>query len=138
MKAETLMLAGGVVAFLLTVYWVRSRDLREKYAVLWLMVATLLLLCGLFPEGIMMFADASRLSYPSAVLFVALAAVYVFSLSVSVSLTHQYRRNVRLAQEIALLEYRVRQLEQESGSGSHRHPDPPPSRGREQAASRPS
>ena len=114
MKAETLMLAGGVTAFLLTVYWVRSRDLREKYAVLWLTVATLLLLCGLFPEGIMLFADASRLSYPSAVLFVALAGVYVFSLSVSVSLTHQYRRSVRLAQEIALLEHRIRQLEQGS------------------------
>ena len=30
MTAETLMLLGGVSAFVLTLYWVRSRGLREK------------------------------------------------------------------------------------------------------------
>jgi hypothetical protein len=111
MTAEGLMLAGGVIAFLLTIYWVRNRDLREKYAVGWMTVAFLLLLSGLFPGLIMTFADASRLSYPAAVLFVALAAIYVFSLAVSVTLTHQYRRTVRLMQELALLEHRLRRLE---------------------------
>ncbi len=116
------MLAGGVIAFLLTIYWVRNRDLREKYAVGWMTVAFLLLLSGLFPGLIMTFADASRLSYPAAVLFVALAAIYVFSLAVSVTLTHQYRRTVRLMQELALLEHRLRRLESmNTGSIGVRH-----------------
>jgi hypothetical protein len=110
--AEMLMLVGGVCAFLLTISWVRRRDLREKYAVMWTVVAFLLLLCGLFPQAIKLFADASHLSYSSAVLFVSLAAIYVYSFAVSVSLTRQHRRNVRLTQEMAMLEYRVRQLEQ--------------------------
>jgi hypothetical protein len=112
LSAERLMLLGGVAAFVLTLYWVRKRRLREKYAVVWIGVALLLLLCGLFPRAIMTFAETARLSYPAAVLFIALAAIYTFSFSVSVSLSRQYRRNVRLAQEITLLEHRVRALEQ--------------------------
>jgi hypothetical protein len=112
MNAELLMLIGGVGAFVLTIYWVRNRTLREKYAVGWIAVATLLLLLGLFPGIIMTFADASRLSYPSAVLFIALAMIYAYAFFASVSLSRQYRRSARLAQELALLEHRLRRLEQ--------------------------
>ena len=111
MNAERLMLIGGVSAFLLTVYWVRSRRLRERYAIGWLLVATLLLVCGIFPDIIMRGANVAHLSYPSAVLFIALAAMYFFSFFVTVSLTRQYRRNVRLLQEIAILNSRLQQVE---------------------------
>ena len=111
MNAERLMLVGGVAAFLLTVYWVRRRKLRERYAIGWLLVGVILLLCGVFPGIIMRFADAARLSYPSAVLFIALAAMYFFSFFVTVSLTRQYRRNVRLLQELAILNSRLREVE---------------------------
>jgi hypothetical protein len=110
-NAERLMMLGGVVAFLLTLSWVRTRALREKYAVLWLGMAFLLLLCGLFPQALMVMADMAHLSYPSAVLFVSLAAIYTFAFSVSVSLTGQHRRNIRLTQDLALLENRLRQVE---------------------------
>jgi Tfp pilus assembly protein PilN len=111
MTAETLMLAGGVTSFALTLYWVRSRELREKYAVAWVLLASGLLLVGLFPGLVMRFADYAHLSYAAAVLFVALTLIYLFAFTVSVSLTHQYRRNVRLTQQVALLEERVRELE---------------------------
>ncbi len=113
MSAEILMQIGGVAAFLLTLYWVRSRALREKYAVVWIGVALLLLICGIFPRLIMTFAEQTGLAYPSAVLFISLGAIYVFSFSVSVSLTNQYRRNVRLSQELALMETRLRALERD-------------------------
>ncbi len=117
MTAERLMLLAGTSAFLLTLYWVRSRDLREKYAVIWLAVASCLLLIGLFPGLIMAFADASRLSYPAAVLFVALAAISLFSMSVSVSLTHQHRNSVRLMQEVALLRERLDRVSPPQAAG---------------------
>jgi hypothetical protein len=117
MNAENLMLAGGVTAFLLTLYWVRSREMREKYAVLWILVAVLLLLCGLFPEVIKGLATAVHLSYPALVLFIALALIYTFSFTVSVSLSHQYRRNARLMQEIALLKHRLEKLEDSLSAG---------------------
>jgi hypothetical protein len=111
MTAELLMLIGGVSAFLLTIYWVRSHHLLERYAVAWIGVAFLLLLCGLFPSVIERLAGVSRLSYPAAVLFVALTAIYVYSFSVSISLTRQYRNTVRLTQELGILENRLRELE---------------------------
>ncbi len=111
MTAELLMLLGGASAFALTLYWVRRRELREKYAVAWVLLASALLILGLFPSLIKSFAEWAHLSYPAAVLLVALTLIYLFSFTVSVSLTHQYRRNIRLTQEIALLEKRVRDLE---------------------------
>ena len=112
MNAPTLMLVGGIVAFLVTVHWVRSRDLRERYAIGWLTLAALLLICGLFPGLIMHGAKYAHLSYASAVLFVSLTAIYCFALFVSVALTHQHRRNVRLLQEVAILNQRLRVLEE--------------------------
>jgi endonuclease/exonuclease/phosphatase (EEP) superfamily protein YafD len=111
-NAENLMLVGGAGAFLMTLYWVRVRELRERSAIAWLLVATLLLLVGLFPEVIERAAERARLSYPAAVLFVALTIIYLNSFFVSVSLTKQYRWNVRLTQQLALLEERVRRLEE--------------------------
>jgi hypothetical protein len=112
MNAPTLMLIGGIVAFLVTIHWVRSRDMRERYAIGWLFLAVIVLLCGMFPGIIMQMATFAHLSYPAAVLFVALTAIYCFALFVSVALTHQYRRNVRLMQEVAILSQRMRSLEE--------------------------
>jgi hypothetical protein len=111
-NAERLMMLGGITAFVLTINWVRNRELREKYAVGWICVASMLLILGLFPALIESFAKSAHLSYPAAVLFVALAVIYLFSFSVSVSLSRQYRRSTRLMQEVAILELRIRQLEQ--------------------------
>ncbi len=118
LNAERLMFLGGLAAFLLTVHQVRNRDLREKYAVGWILVGLMLFVCGLFPQGLKHAAEAVRLSYPAAALFIALAAVYLLSFSVSLSLTRQYRRSVRLMQEQAILDYRLRKLERGAGSVS--------------------
>ena len=112
MNAPTLMLVGGVVAFLVTIHWVRNRDMRERYAIGWLTLAALLLICGLFPNLIMDLARFAHLSYAAAVLFLSLTAIYCFALFVSAALTHQYRRNVRLMQEVAILSHRVRNIEE--------------------------
>lgn len=118
LNAENLMRFGGIAVFILTIYWVRSRGLREKYGVAWVCVATLLLLCGVFPDALKHVAEMAKLSYPSAVLFLSLATVYVFSFSVSLSLSKHHRSNVRLTQEIAILEHRLIQLEEQFDRGN--------------------
>ena len=120
MNAELLMLIGGVGAFALTVSWVRRRELREKYAVGWVGLATLLLVLGLFPGWFEGVARSAKLSYPAAVLVVALTVIYLNSFATSVALSAQHRKEVRLAQQVAILEHRVRELEKRA-SGN----DPP-------------
>ena len=119
MNANTLMLAGGVTAFLLTVHQVRAKVLQEKYALGWLGVAVLLLAVGIAPEWLYRFTVWARLANASAVLFIALTIIFLFAFSVSISLTDLNRRNLRLLQEIALLEARVRELESRSPDESH-------------------
>ncbi len=111
MNAERLMMVGGVAGFGLTLYWARTRHLGERHALGWMAAATIGLVCGLFPHTLMELADASRLSYPAAVLFIALGVGYVYAFAVSVALTRLHRRCVRLLQAVALLEHRVRELE---------------------------
>ena len=121
MDAERLMLVAGIAAFALTIHWVRSRELRERYAIGWISLSVLLLIAGLFPDILKRLAELCHLQYPSAVLFLALGAIYTFSFFVTVSLSHEHRRNVRLSQEVALLEQRVRMLEAERETLPLRH-----------------
>ena len=111
MNAERLMMIAGVSAFLLTLYWVRSRELKERYALGWLALATALMFFGFFPDLIKQFAKSWNLSYASAVLFVALAMIYVYSFFVSVSLSRQHRKTTRLIQEIGILKEQLRTLQ---------------------------
>jgi len=112
MNAELLMMVAGAAAFLLTLFWVRSREIREKYALMWLLLSFSLFVLGIFPQAVMKLADFCQLSYVALVLFVCLVLTYTFSFFVSVALTRQYRRSVRLAQELALLRNRTEHLEQ--------------------------
>jgi hypothetical protein len=112
MSAELLMLLSGISAFVLTVYWVRSRKLREKYAIGWLLVASLGLLCGLFPNVVMGLAQAWNVGYLTIVVLFVLMAIYAFTFFVSVALSGLGQRGLRLIQEVALLEYRINALEQ--------------------------
>ena len=116
MTAELLMLIGGCCAFALTLFWVRLRRLRMKYALAWLGLASVLLVLGAFPGILMSLAGWARLSYPALVLFIALAIIYLFAFSVTMSLSRLYRANVRLIQEVALLEARIAELEHQSDS----------------------
>jgi hypothetical protein len=111
MNANTLMLVGGVTAFILTLHQVRAKVLQEKYALGWLGLALFVLAVGIAPEWLYRFTVWARLANASAVLFVALTIIFLFSFSVSISLTDLNRRNLRLLQELALLEARVRELE---------------------------
>lgn len=119
MNANTLMLAGGVTAFILTLHQVRAKVLQEKYALGWLGVAFLLLTIGIAPEWLYRFTVWARLANASAVLFIALTVIFLFAFSVSISLTDLNRRNLRLLQELALLEARVRELEGKAPGKGH-------------------
>jgi hypothetical protein len=111
MTARILILGVGLVASLTTVYWVRKRDLREKYAIGWLGVAGIMLVLGVFPELLTTLAYYARVAVPTLLLAMCLALLVPFTFSVSISLSRAHRRNMRLTQQLAILDQRVRQLE---------------------------
>ena len=91
---------------------VRRRRLMERYALLWLLSGVVLLVLSTF-RGLL--EDAARLigvEYPpSALFFIAFAFVLLLLLHFSVAVSRLADQSKVLAQRLALLEKRVRDVE---------------------------
>lgn len=89
---------------------IRSRRLRERYALLWLLTAVVLLGLSLWRGGLNTIADWVGVeTYPPAVLFaVASLFILVVLLHYSTVISKLADQNVILAQRLALLEHELR------------------------------
>jgi len=111
MSAQLVIFIGGVAAFLATLYILGGQELRQKYAMAWMGIALVLLLCGISPGLLDSIARYTNISPEAIMLLVAMALLYAFSYSLSISQTRQSRLTQRLTQELAFLERRCRLLE---------------------------
>ena len=94
---------------------IRSRRLRERYALLWLLTAVVLLGLSLWRGGLNTIADWVGVeTYPPAVLFA------VASLFILVVLLHYSTVISKLADQNAILAQRLALLEQRLGGGESR------------------
>jgi hypothetical protein len=109
---------------MITLFWVRRRELRVKYALSWLGIGSFLLIMGIFPSIIMTTAERLHFSYAGLVAFVTAGVLFLFAFSVSISLSRQYQRNIRLTQEIGLLEKRINDLESRPSAQEEPEKDP--------------
>ena len=102
------LVAGGASLLLLLVVFelIRSRRLRERYALLWLLTGLVLLSLSLWRGGLNTIAGWLGVqTYPPAVLFaVALLFVLAVLLHYSTVISKLADQNVVLAQRLALLE----------------------------------
>ena len=96
---------------------VRRRRLREKYALLWILTAIVLLVLSVWRGAVTSIATALGVSYGPTVLFaVGALFVLVVLLHYSTVISALTDRTVVLSQQMALLEERLRKLEaKESG-----------------------
>ncbi len=115
-KIQYVMLAGGAIAFLMTLFMVRKREMREKYATAWILAAFAILGLGFMLKPILLLAIGIGVMPSAIVLMGAIGVGYLFAFTVSVSLSRHYKRNMKLAQEVALLEERIRQLEAQTNT----------------------
>jgi hypothetical protein len=91
---------------------VRSRRLLERYAVLWLFAAIVLLSLAAWKGLLETVADAVGIYYaPSALFAVAFVFILVLLLHFSVAVSRMSEQARVLAQRLALLEERNRELE---------------------------
>ena len=98
---------------------VRRRRLREKYALLWILTAIVLLVLSVWREAVSSIATALGVSYGPTVLFaVGALFVLVVLLHYSTVISALTDRTVTLAQKIASLEQRIEQLENRSHKDS--------------------
>jgi hypothetical protein len=102
----------SIILLLAVLELVRRRRLREKYALLWILTAIVLLVLSLWRGLVDSIAIALGISYgPLITIAVGALFVLVVLLHYSTVISALTDRTAVLAQEVAMLEERLRQLE---------------------------
>jgi hypothetical protein len=97
---------------------IRRHRLREEYALVWLLASIAILVLSAFGGLVRLLASLVEVSYPpTLVLVVGLLFALLILLSQSVTISGQADRVRDLAQTVALLERRLRQVEQAERPG---------------------
>ncbi len=104
------LIVAGFIAFI--VFLLRRHQLREKYAVLWLVIGLGILILVLFPEVLFWATRMAGIRVPTNLLF---AATLMLLLGVCLHLAWEMSRSEdrirRLSEEVALLRAKTERLE---------------------------
>jgi len=117
-STETLQRVGvigiAVLMFVIVVELVRRKRLMERYALLWLAAALVLVVMAIW-KGLLTTVSADLgIHYPPSTLFaIGFGFLVVLVLSFSLVVSRLSEQNKRLAQHVALLSERVEDLERE-------------------------
>jgi di/tricarboxylate transporter len=109
LKISIIASIASLVLLFVVLELIRSRRLRERYALLWLLTGVVLLVLSAWRGGLNTIADWVGVeTYPPAILF-AVAALFVLAvlLHYSTVISGLSDQNSILAQRIALLESRL-------------------------------
>jgi hypothetical protein len=109
----------SILLLLVVLELIRSRRLQERYALLWVMTAVVLLVFALWRDGLNVLASTVGIAYPPSALFM-LAAVFILIvlLHYSTAISELAERNLMLAQRIALLEQKLKEADAPQSSDS--------------------
>jgi hypothetical protein len=111
-RIQLVAILGAVALLLIVLELVRRRRLLERYALLWLLSAVVLLGLSLWRGALVELAQAVGIAYPpNALFFVAFAFVLVLLLHFSAAVSRLADQSKVLAQRVALLEERLHQSE---------------------------
>ena len=115
-RLQLVAIVGAVVLLMVLLELVRRRRLMERYALLWLLSAIVLLVLASWPGALLHLSRAIGIySPPNALFGVGLAFVLALLLHFSLAVSRLTDQTKVLAQRLALLEDRVRHREQEAG-----------------------
>ena len=107
------MFLGAVVFLVVILCLLKKGRLTVRYSIIWLMAGGALLVFAVFPYIVLVLRDWLNMEMPVNVIFtLVLAFVLLLLLSLSTIVSGFAEKLKRLAQENALLEKRVRELEQ--------------------------
>jgi hypothetical protein len=116
-RIQLLAVAASGLLLLVVLELVRRRRLLERYALLWLLSAVVLLVLSSFRGVLEEAADLIGIAYPpSALFFIAFGFVLVLLLHFSIAVSRLADQSKVLAQRLALLEKRIRDVEQTEGA----------------------
>jgi hypothetical protein len=111
MTATFLAVGASILTFIFVFVLLRRGVLREKYAVLWLLVSGVAFLFAVIPGALRWVSDLLGIETPSNLLFfITVVLLVLVSVQLSYELSRHEMRIRRLAEEVALLNDEVREL----------------------------
>jgi len=115
-KIQWLGIVFSLIILLSVIFLVRERLLKEKYALIWIVIGLFTLLISLCRGLLDGFSDLIGVYYaPSAFFSLLIACAYLLLLNMSVSLSGLKAQNKAVTQELGLLKLRLEELEKEVG-----------------------
>lgn len=107
------VMMGGVslIVLLITIESIRKTHLQERYALLWVTTALVILLGCFFPDAVALFRAVTGMQYGAAMAAVAFVFLVMVSFHFSISLSSLGSKQSQIAQRVAILEERIRELE---------------------------
>lgn len=120
-RTQVIGVVGVVLALVLVAELVRRRQLRTGYSLLWLGIGLLVLVLASWTDLVENLAQLLGVRSPGSMLFaVGIFFALLILLEHSLALSSLWYHKKCLAQEIALLEWRIRQLEAQTAAPSAR------------------
>lgn len=114
---QIVMILAVTVYFVLLFLLLKKRSLHLKYTLLWIFSGVLMLALAVFPHLLDWFAALIGIYEPTNALFsLIFFCIIIILMSLTAIVSKQNERTKRLAQVVALLEKRVRELEKEDQS----------------------
>lgn len=111
--SQVLGICAAVLILLVVIELLRRRHLRERHAIWWLGAGLLALISGVFPATLEWAAQLAGIAAPTnLIFFVSIAVLFLVCLQHSSELTELESKTRDLAEQSALLELRVRELEE--------------------------
>jgi hypothetical protein len=111
-RVEIISLLGSLGLLALIIELVRRRKLGEAYSLLWLLTGATLVVLSLWRELLDVLASLVGIFYPPTALFVVgFGFVLLILLQFSVMVSRLSDENRSLSQRLAILDWRLRQLE---------------------------
>jgi hypothetical protein len=109
----------GSISFLvllITLESVRRNNLQERYAILWVATALVIVFCAVFPAAVALLRAITGMSYVAVIVAVAFTFLILVAFHFSISLSRLTRKITQIAQELAILKTHMedRKRDQES------------------------
>jgi hypothetical protein len=118
-RAQIIAAIGTVLMLIFVIELVRRRRLVERYALLWMLAALVMVVLAVWNDALQLVADAlGIISPPNALFLLGLAGVLAMLLNFSVAVSRLSEESKILAQIVARLDGEVRSLRGAAANGN--------------------
>jgi hypothetical protein len=114
LKMQILVGIISVVFFLVTFEFIRKRYLREEYAILWLFTSFVIAVLSLWPGLVEILSKITGFYYITALMVIISVFLIAILMHYSIVISKMKDVNKELIQRYALLELKVREIEEKS------------------------